>query len=161
MPVQRTPEVMDEIVRRISEGEPLRQICRDERMPSWRAVYDWIEEDADFASRIAHARVLGADAIAEEALEILDAEPEYVITTIGDDATEKRIDAASVQRAKNRFEGRLKLLAKWQPKRYGDAVTLKGDHDNPLAVDAKVDMTGLTPEQLRALATIPIKETPQ
>lgn len=33
-------------------------------------------------------------------------------------------------------------------------------HSGGLAVDAKVDMTGLTPEQLRALATIPIKETP-
>lgn len=142
MPVERTPEVMDEIVRRISEGEPLRQICRSAHMPNWQRVYEWIDADADFAGRIAHARAQGADAIAEQALEIAD--------NVTEDPASRRV----------RVDTRLKLLAKWQPKKYGDAVTLKGDHDNPLAVDAKLDMTELTPEQLRALATIPIKETP-
>jgi hypothetical protein len=139
MPVTRSPKVMEEIARRISEGEPLRQICRDEHMPHWTAVHNWMDEDADFALRIAHARERGADAIAEEALEILDAEPEYVITTIGDDATEKRIDAASVQRAKNRFEGRLKLLAKWQPKRYGDKVQQEHTGTVALVQAASID----------------------
>lgn len=53
--VARSAEIEDEIVRRLSDGEPLRSICRDEHMPSWRAVYDWMD-DVEFASRIAHAR---------------------------------------------------------------------------------------------------------
>ena len=119
-------------------------------------VYDWIADDADFAARIAHARELGFDAIAQDALDIVDAEPERVVTLQGDDRSESRIDSASVQWAKNRAELRLKLLAKWSPKKYGDAVTLKGDADNPL--QHSLDMSALAPDQLRALASIPIKE---
>jgi hypothetical protein len=37
-----------------------------------------------------------------------------------------------VQWAKNRVELRLKLLAKWNPKRYGDKVQVAGDAENPL-----------------------------
>jgi hypothetical protein len=41
-------------------------------MPHWTTVYDWIRADEDFSLRIAHARELGYDAIAEEALQIAD-----------------------------------------------------------------------------------------
>lgn len=91
-------------------------------MPTDRTVRNWAKADSDFSSAIAHAREEGFDIIALDALQILDEEPERVITTSGDDRTESRIDSASVQRAKNRFEGRLKLLAKWDPKRYGEKV---------------------------------------
>jgi hypothetical protein len=86
-----------------------------------------------FAIAYARARDVGFDVIALEGLSALDEEPERVITTSGDDRSESRIDAASVQRAKNRFEGRLKLLAKWDPKRYGDKTLIGSDPDNPLA----------------------------
>ena len=59
------PEIADEICVRIAEGEPLRKICHDLHMPSWQAVYQWIEKDEGFARRIARARDLGFDAIAE------------------------------------------------------------------------------------------------
>ena len=57
--VARSAEVEDEIVRRLSDGEPLRSICRDEHMPHWTSIYDWISEDAEFALRIARARGWG------------------------------------------------------------------------------------------------------
>jgi hypothetical protein len=94
-------------------------------MPCDDTVREWAKANSEFARDIAHAREMGFDAIAVEALSILDEEPERVVTVTGDDRSESRIDGASVQRAKNRFEGRLKLLAKWDPKRYGDAVQLK------------------------------------
>ena len=67
-----TVAVADEICHRIAEGEPLRQICREDGMPAWRTVYDWIVAEPDFAARIAHARDLGYDAIAEDTLKIAD-----------------------------------------------------------------------------------------
>ena len=115
----------DEICNRLSEGEPLRAICRDEHMPAWRTVYDWIMEDELFATRIARARELGFDAIAEEALAIANA------PMIGEE-TEDDGDRVKVKRAdmlghrKLQIETRLKLLAKWSPKKYGDRVEL--DH---------------------------------
>jgi hypothetical protein len=119
-----TKKIADEIAERIGGGEPLAQICRDDHMPALRTVYDWQDAHDDFAASIARARDAGYDHIAVDALTILDEEPERVVTVIGDDRSESRIDSASVQRAKNRFEGRLKLLAKWDAKRYGDKLDL-------------------------------------
>jgi hypothetical protein len=137
-----TQAIADEICERLSKGEPLAAICRDEHMPSDWTVRQWADaerpfKDHDgleisFAIAYARARDAGFDAIAIEGLTMLDEEPERVITTSGEDRTESRIDSASVQRAKNRFEGRLKLLAKWDPKRYGDKTLVGSDPDNPL-----------------------------
>lgn len=125
--MKRTPEILDEICNRIAEGEPLRAICRDEHMPSWRTVYDWINLDSAFAARIAHARELGFDAIAEEALAISD-------TPVVGEETEDDGEKVKVKRGdmlghrKLQIETRLKLLAKWCPAKYGDkqAVELSG-----------------------------------
>lgn len=120
-----------EIVERISNGEQLRVICRDEHMPTWSAVYGWIRDNADFAAAMNQARELGADAIAEDALEILDESPERTGTQFGD-----KVDAGFVAWQKNRVEQRLKLLAKWHPKKYGDrtAMELTGAEGGPVQI---------------------------
>lgn len=123
----RTAEMADTLVQGLSEGTPLRALCRTHGI-SKSEVYRWIEDDANFAGRIARAREEGFDEIALDALDILDEEPERVVTTTGEDRTETRIDSASVQRAKNRFEGRMKLLSKWDPKRYGEKSEVKQTH---------------------------------
>ena len=74
-PSKYTPELAAEICQRLSEGEPLRQICRDEHMPAWQKIYEWMAKDPELSGAIAYAREQGADAIAEEALEILDTPP--------------------------------------------------------------------------------------
>lgn len=124
-----TPEIVAVICERIANGEPLRQICRDDGMPGWVAVYDWMHKYPEFGEHIARARILGHEAIAQETLAIIDAEPER--TAMGN------IDTGHVQWSRNRVEQRLKLLAKWSPKLYGDKVetTLKGDADNPLRIE--------------------------
>ena len=114
-PSTYTTEIGNEICARLAEGEPLRVICRDEHMPAWRTVYDWIDADAEFAAHIAHARQLGFDAIAESTMEIIDAAPDR-------DPNTGKIDPAWVQHQKLRAEHRLKLLAKWSPKKYGEKI---------------------------------------
>lgn len=121
-PSLKSPAVCEEICTRIASGEPLTSICGDDHMPAWQTVYDWMNADPAFSVAIARARDLGADAIAEEALAIIDRAPERIITQTGEDSKETRIDGASVQWAKNRAEFRLKLLAKWNPKKYGDKI---------------------------------------
>jgi hypothetical protein len=48
------------------------------------------------------------------------------------------VDSGYVQWQKAKAEIALKLLAKWNPKRYGDRVQLAGDAENPLKVEADV-----------------------
>jgi len=143
-----TDELAYEICERLADGEPLAQICRDPRMPQLRTVYNWQEANEAFKARIARAREDGYDSIACEALSIMDAEPERVVSEGA-----SRLDGASVQWAKNRAELRLKLLAKWDPRRYGDKLQteLSGPNGGPVRT---LDVGGLSPEQIEALASI-------
>lgn len=132
-----TQAIADEICERIAEGEPLRQICRDERMPSWQTVYRWKAEDEEFSRRIAGAREAGFDAIAHECLEIAD---ETAFDTISGEHGD-RANAEWISRSKLRVETRLKLLAKWDPKRYGDKLDLNhgGQDGNPMSMNWQIE----------------------
>ena len=135
-PSKRTPEVEERLIEGISEGIPLQPLCREEGMPAWRTVYDWMESDLAFAARIARAREVGADAIASESLEIVDEEPQR-----GPDG---KIDSGWVAHQKLRAEHRLKLLAKWSPKKYGDRVenVHTGADGGPIDLNLKVAFVG-------------------
>lgn len=130
-----TEELGAQICARLAVGEPLRSICRDEGMPHWTTVYDWIEADKEFALRIARARQLGFDAIAEEALEIAN-------TPVVGEETEDDGDKVKVKRGdmlghrKLQVETRLKLLAKWSPAKYGErtAMELTGANGGPVQI---------------------------
>lgn len=119
-PSKRTPEVEQTILAALRKGTPLAVICRDsEELPhpeTWRA---WCEADETLALAYAHAREEGEDVIAAESLEIIDEDPEYYSTENG-----TRIDPASVAHKKARAEHRLKLLAIWNPKKFGTKVDL-------------------------------------
>jgi hypothetical protein len=115
----------DEICEWITTGRTLREWCRLNHI-HYSTVYLWMGKDKDFAQRFAHAREVGHDCIADDALEIIDTMP---LMTGGDNP---KYDSAHVAWLRNRAEYRLKLLAKWNPKKYGDRTTLAGDPDNPL-----------------------------
>jgi hypothetical protein len=85
--------------------------------------------------QFARAREAGCDAMAEESLSIMDREPLAVF----DDAGNKRYDSGSIAWNKNRAEHRLKLLACWNPKKYGSKVQLGGDPDSPIKIEAQVE----------------------
>lgn len=111
-------EVADEICERVAVGEPLRQICRDAHMPGWVTVYNWINKYPEFAERMARARELGYDALAEECVDIADNADE------------------DVKRSKLRVWSRLQLLSKWCPKKYGErtAMELTGADGGPVQI---------------------------
>lgn len=135
-PSKKSAELVDEILNRIADGEPLAQICRDEHMPSWRAVYDWLSADADFSAGFARARAHGYDVIAADCLEIADdSSKDWRITEQG-----LRPDTEVVGRARLRVDTRLKLLAKWDPKRYGERIAqeITGADGGPVKTEATV-----------------------
>ena len=132
-PSKHTPELAAEICHRISTGEPLLQICKDERMPERRTVYDWLGRIDGLSAQFARAREEGCDAIAEQSLAIMDGEPLAVF----DEAGNKRYDSGSIAWNKNRAEHRLKLLACWNPAKYGSKVAVGGDPGNPVKVEVQ------------------------
>lgn len=139
-------DVAEEILLRIASGEPLTAICRSDpkRFPTPMGFAGWMSADPGLAVAHAYVRRLQADAIADDALRIVDAEPERVVTYDADGkSTGARIDAGSVQWAKMRAEMRLKLIAKWDPERYGDTIKHTGKIDGTLEVNARLDIDNI------------------
>lgn len=131
-----TVEVSEAICQWIAEGKPLREFCRQNQI-AWRTVYDWLGAEPDFATRFARARDVGADAIAEQALEIADTPLEGVRTetTTGEDGMTKEVREDMLGHRKLQVETRLKLLAKWFPQKYGE----KTEHtiNGPVSLELK------------------------
>ena len=151
-PTKLNQQVLQTIVERLSNGEPLAAICRDEGMPATRTVRDWINNDLDVSAAIARAREDGEDAMAAECLLIADNSPltelgsqvSLIVETIGDEADEavaRKIEAIEalerrfndlVQERKLRIETRLKLLAKFNPRKWGDRIQHASDPVDPM-----------------------------
>lgn len=133
-----------EIISRLSKGEPLTVICADDWLPTDETVRNWAKADEEFALAIARAREAGFDQIALDALAIAD---EVANDTIKSDGVD-RPNAEWISRSRLRVETRLKLLAKWDPKRYGDKVQHTGaDGQGPVENKLIVELvrTGANP----------------
>lgn len=138
-PCLYTPEIAAEICARLSEGETLQSICRDEHMPAVSTVNEWSgpahcrpkHVPATFSVEFARAREVGHDAIAAEALVIADTLEEGVETVTKADGTVEERRGDMLGHRKLRIETRLKLLAKWSPKKYGEKMAVGGADDLP------------------------------
>ena len=117
-PSKRTPEIIDRVLDGLRSGTPLTVICREEGMPDDDTIRRWAEKDDDLLRAIARARDTGHDVIAMEALAIADdAANDTIKTEHGD-----KPNSEWITRSRLRVDTRLKLLAKWNPKRYGDRI---------------------------------------
>lgn len=54
---------------RLAEGESLSSICRDQKMPAWSTVHEWMDKDEEFAGQVMRAREAGYHKRAEAAVE--------------------------------------------------------------------------------------------
>lgn len=134
---QERAKIIEDVIARISTGETLRDICRTEGFPGVTQVYEWMKQDEDFSERFARARESGHDVIADECMAIADNASNDWMEDNDPDNPGYRLNGEHVQRSKLRIETRLKLLAKWSPRKYGDKLELAGDKDAPLTVVVK------------------------
>lgn len=142
-PAKKTPKLIEEVLSRIAGGETLAALGRelDFHPQSWA---DWMRADEGLAVAYAHARDVGSDALAEQALALIDAEPARV---------EGKIDPGHVQWRRAQVDTRLKLLACWNPKKYGNKQTVDvgNKEGEALKVDHGVDTIALTVKLAEAL----------
>lgn len=133
-----TPDIAATICKALAEGQSLRSICRADDMPSEATVREWVIDDREgFSSQYTRARDIGLDCVAEEVFEIAD-------------------NGSDHQRDRLRFDARRWYLSKLAPKRYGDKITQEhtGADGGPVQHETKLDVTGLSDDQLRALSSI-------
>jgi len=129
-----------EIVDRLSKGEPLTVICRDDWLPCDDTVRNWADANEDFARDIARAREAGFDQIALDALAIAD---ETHLDTKKGANGEGVCNSEWISRSKLRVETRLKLLSKWDPKRYGDKIQTEHSGNVGLSLNVTPDDAAL------------------
>jgi len=134
-PSKYSSAIAQEICEGLAEGTPLREICRRDHMPEWRTVYDWMARDDALSTAIAHARDIGYDKMAEECLQIADTPVEGRKIVETDDGKVMYTREDMLGHRKLQIETRLKLLAKFNPKKYGDRAIFAGDADNPLQIN--------------------------
>lgn len=107
---KRSQKIEDEILRRLVEGESLRQICFDDYMPEKGTILGWCQSDEVWREKYQDARRWGIEYHADEILHIA----EQCKPTPGD-----------VQKAKLQIDAIKWVSSKLLPGVYGDVVRLK------------------------------------
>ena len=127
-------DLADEICRRMSEGESLRQVCRDKGIPE-STVRQWVRDNREgFALQYQAARALQVEAWSDLIIEIGNRDDL--------DAQEKRV----------RIDSLKWLMARIVPKKWGDRLLVAGEADSPIQhLHKQVNLSDLSDAQLGAL----------
>lgn len=119
------PEIREQILERMAQGESLSVICRTRGMPTRTTVLVWVTTEPEFERLYDRARQAMGDALAEQILEI------------ADDASTDMSDPQSVNRAKLKVDTRKWLASKLFPRQFGDVVRneVSGPAGGPIHIE--------------------------
>lgn len=114
---------IEKVIEGLRAGTPLTIICKPDDMPCDDTIRIWADADEELSRAIARAREAGFDQIALDALAIADevTDKDTIVTQHGEIPNKEWL-----LRSKLRVDTRLKLLSKWDPKRYGDMIKHAG-----------------------------------
>ena len=134
-PTKRTPKLEAEVLSRLAGGETLAALGRELgfHATTWN---DWCARDEALGLAHLRARDTGADALAEQTLALIDAEPARV---------DGKIDPGHVQWKRAQVDTRLRLLACWNPKKYGakTQTTIGNKEGETLKVEGTADTAAI------------------
>ena len=130
-PTKYTQELADIICVRLSCGESMRSIARDEDFPAMSTLFLWLRVHPIFSEQYTKAKHESADALYEDIIDIVDNQVSQPVLVEGapvevDGKTVMTVDNASVAHARLRVDSRKWCAARMQPKKYGD-----NQEDNP------------------------------
>ena len=155
--------VAQAICDRMSEGESLRQICRDPDMPYRYTVKAWRRASPDFETRYARAREELYEHWANEITEISDdGSNDWMEIETKSGRMVNVIDHDHIARSRLRVESRKWLLSKLVPHQYGDRVTVNGSvaHAHTVAVTGAITLEAAEQSYLELVrAPAPESET--
>ena len=120
-----SPEVIDEFLARLVEGGSIGSVCRDPEMPSTQAVAYWLQHNPAFREKYEAARVVQADILFDNLLDIADDSAEDWTTN---EDGERRLNGEAVARSRLRIDARKWILSKLIPKKYGDKIEVNHTH---------------------------------
>lgn len=137
-PTKDTPARRARILSRLSAGDFLTVICREERLadpdfPAPRTVDEWAEGDATFLAAIARAREAGGLALIAKAQQI--AATGFADYTDGMFGIQ--FNRASVARSKLQVDTLIAIAEKLAPRQLGKKLELSNNPEHPFGGHAK------------------------
>jgi len=140
-PSDFTQDTADAICSRLTEGESLRSICRDDQMPGSSTVFQWLAKHQSFAEQYARAVDARTDAMAEEILQISD---DGRNDTFEDESGHESTNHDVIARSRLRVDTRKWLMARMAPKKYGDRVVqqVEGPNGGPVQIQ-RIELIGV------------------
>jgi len=134
-------DVFRSILARMSNGEALTKILKEEDQPDYCVFINWAQSSEDMYKEYARARQIQADYFADQTVEIADSETDN-------------------NRARNRMDARRWHASKIAPRKYGDRVVQEhtGEGGGPIAI-ASLNLKGLNDDELLAMQKMLSKAT--
>ena len=114
-------KIFDYVCQEIEKGRALRNVLKDENMPSTSTFYQWLDNDEVKAKQYARATEVRADIIFDDILSIADENTND--TYINDNGIEV-VNNDVIQRSRLRIDSRKWVLSKLNPKKYGDKTDI-------------------------------------
>lgn len=154
-PAKYNPSVASEVCRLMATGLSLKKVCERRGMPNMYTVFHWQFTRPDFGNSFARAQMDRAQVFGEEIIEIADDGTNDWVEKVRRDGSVVLLgDHEHIQRSKLRVDARKWLMAKLDPKRWGEKIQISGDADNPLqhiVRDLGREQRPLTAPELAAL----------
>lgn len=134
--------IFNYVCKEIEKGKALRNVLKDNNMPSTSTFYEWLDIYPDKAKQYARATEVRAEAIFDDILSIADQNAND--TYVNDQGLEVTNNDV-IQRSRLRIDARKWVLAKLNPKKFGEKLDVTSDNkpiltnpffgDNPLLND--------------------------
>ena len=113
--------IFEYVCQEIEKGKALRNVLKDENMPSTSTFYQWLDNDEVKAKQYARATSVRADIIFDDILSIADENTND--TYINDNGIEV-VNNDVIQRSRLRIDSRKWVLSKLNPKKFGDKTDI-------------------------------------
>ena len=123
--------VAQEICERVSAGELLTIICREDDMPTTRRCNQWLKERYEFQALMDMSKNDRLSIFEEEVIEIADDLKNDFKIVIKNGKEKRVVDPEVIARAKLRIEVRFRHLKSGKPSKWGDVQTLITKSDDP------------------------------
>lgn len=130
-PSDYSEELASTICLRLSQGDTLIALCREDDMPDKSTVFRWLAKHPEFRDKYARAREEQADVFAEETVVIAD-------------------ETQDPSKARVQVDARKWFASKVAPKKYGDKIAqeLSGPNGQPIATSLEISFVVPTADQV-------------
>lgn len=134
--------IFDYVCKEIESGRALRNVLKDESMPSTSTFYQWLENNTDKAKQYARATEVRAEVIFDDILSIADQNEND--TTVNADGIEV-VNNDVIQRSRLRIDARKWVLSKLNPKKFGDKI--QTEHSGEITTNVISLGNGVNPNE--------------